>query len=51
MPEDHCEELREPLAEIRSADPRRAERDAFREVPEAVGQPEPRVRVRTRSRI
>ncbi|WP_243418100.1 Sec-independent protein translocase protein TatB [Actinomycetospora cinnamomea] len=45
------DELREPLAEIRSADPRRAVRDAFREVPEAVGQPEPRVRVRTRSRI
>lgn len=28
------DELREPLAEIRSADPRRAVREAFREVPQ-----------------
>ncbi|MEJ2863468.1 Sec-independent protein translocase protein TatB [Actinomycetospora flava] len=30
------DELREPLAEIRSADPRRAVREAFREVPQPV---------------
>lgn len=36
------DELREPLAEIRSADPRRAVREAFREVP----QPAPRTRTR-----
>ncbi|WP_133826493.1 hypothetical protein [Actinomycetospora succinea] len=35
------DELREPLAEIRSADPRRAVREAFREVPPAA----PRTRV------
>lgn len=37
------DELREPIAEIRSADPRRAVREAFRDAP----QPAPRTRTRT----
>jgi hypothetical protein len=44
------DELREPLAGIRSADPRRAVREALKEVPQPLSDGEPRIRVRTRSR-